>query len=130
MEALSVQKTWKGYAFNYEGSPKLVFSLKEPNKSYCCVGNYSNVTIRIEPKECKINNGWDFEVKGYFPDKKCSIVDSNGNLVAQVGVTKDVEQVMKNKDVYYVVVKPGIDQAFVFGVISVLDFIYGESTRC
>lgn len=34
------------------------------------------------------------------------------------------------EDFYHVVVKPGMDQAFVFGVIAILDHIYGESTDC
>lgn len=37
---------------------------------------------------------------------------------------------MLSKDIYYVSIKPGIDQAFVVGVIAILDNIYGESTSC
>jgi len=43
---------------------------------------------------------------------------------------KEVEELVENKDLYHVVVKPGMDQAFVFGVIAILDHIYGESTHC
>jgi len=43
---------------------------------------------------------------------------------------KEVEEVMENNDFYHVVVKPGMDQAFVFGVIAILDYIHGESTTC
>jgi len=45
-------------------------------------------------------------------------------------VNKEVEKLMESKDLYNVVVKPGMDQAFVFGVIAVLDYIHGESTYC
>lgn len=48
----------------------------------------------------------------------------------QVGVREEVEEVMASNDLYHVVVKPGIDQAFVFGVIAILDYIYDGSTRC
>lgn len=48
----------------------------------------------------------------------------------QVGVRKEVEEVMESKDLYHVMVKAGTDQAFVFGVIAILDYMYGESTRC
>jgi len=37
---------------------------------------------------------------------------------------------MGSKEFYQVVVQPGHDQAFVVGVIAVLDNIHGESTRC
>ncbi|ESR34261.1 hypothetical protein CICLE_v10007043mg, partial [Citrus x clementina] len=99
-----------GYAFDYEGSKKLVFTLKEPPNSSSRSSN--------------------FEVKGYFPDKDCIIVDPSGNIVAQIGVKKEIEDLMESKDLYHIVVKPRIDQAFIAGVIATLDYIYGESTRC
>ncbi|ESW26567.1 hypothetical protein PHAVU_003G130100 [Phaseolus vulgaris] len=121
VEALSIYKKWKGYSLDYEGSRKLVFSLREPNS--CLV---KNKAIRISTR----NRGCDFKISGYFSDKCCSIVDSKGNDVAQVRVMKEVEEVMENNDFYHVVVKPGMDQAFVFGVIAILDYIHGESTTC
>lgn len=44
---------------------------------------------------------------------------------------KEVEELMlSSKDLYHVVIKAGVDQAFVVGVIATLDYIYAESTRC
>ncbi|XP_028782775.1 protein LURP-one-related 6-like [Neltuma alba] len=127
VEALSIYRKWRGYSLDYEGSKNLVFSLKEPNS--CLVRN-NLIRISTEPSK-STNKAWDFEIRGYFPDKICSIVDSKGNVAAQVGVKKEVEELMMgSKDLYNVMVKPGIDQAFVFGVIGVLDYIYGESTYC
>ncbi|PRQ47031.1 protein LURP-one-related 6 [Rosa rugosa] len=123
VEALSIYRKWKGYALDYEGSQELVFSLKEPNS---CLARTQ--AIRISTKRTQ-NKDWDFEIKGHFPDKACSIVDCKGNVMAQIGV-KELEKMMASKDLYHVVVTPGIDQAFVFGVIAILDYIYGESTRC
>lgn len=77
VEALSIYRKWKGYTLDYEGSQKLVFSLKEPN--YCLVKN-NGIRISTEPS----NKGRDFKITGYFPDKTCSIVDSMGNVIAQV----------------------------------------------
>lgn len=42
---------------------------------------------------------------------------------------KEVEELMENKDLYHVVVKPGIHHVIVFGVIAILDNIYRESTH-
>lgn len=81
VEALSIYKKWKGYSVNYEGLQKLVFSLKEPGNS-CLVKN-KGIRIAIEPGSVS-NKSWDFEIRGYFPDKHCSIVDTRGNIVAQV----------------------------------------------
>ncbi|KAK7363314.1 hypothetical protein VNO77_05450 [Canavalia gladiata] len=121
VEALSICKKWKCYSLEYDGSKKLVFSMNEPNS--CLVKNNA---IRISTKP---NRGREFKISGYFPDKCCSIVDSRGNEVAQVELMKEVKELMESKDLYYVVVKPGMDQAFVFGVIAILDYIYGESTN-
>ncbi|ESR34002.1 hypothetical protein CICLE_v10006942mg, partial [Citrus x clementina] len=115
----------KGYAFDYEGSKKLVFTLKEPPSSSCLVRN-SSIRISTETTARSSN----FEVKGYFLDKDCIIVDPSGNIVAQIGVKKEIKDLMESKDLYHIVVKPGIDQAFIVGVIATLDYIYGESTRC
>ncbi|KAJ1439934.1 Tubby-like, C-terminal [Sesbania bispinosa] len=126
VEALSLYKKWKGYNLDYEGLQNMVFTLKESNS--CLVKN-NGIRISVEPRAVS-SKGWNFEIRGYFPDKCCSIVDTRGNIVAQVGVNKEVEKLMESKDVYHVVVKPGMDQAFVFGVIAILDYIYGESTNC
>jgi uncharacterized protein YxjI len=46
--------------------------------------------------------------------------------VDQIGV----KGMMAGKDFYHVVVLPGYDQAFVIGVVAILDNMNGESTRC
>jgi len=86
-EALSIYKKWKGYSLNYEGSQTLVFSLKEPNS--CFVKN-NGIRISIEPRAAS-NKGWDFEIRGYFPDRNCSIVDIRGNVIAQVQFFKSLK---------------------------------------
>ena len=80
VQALSIHRKWKGYTFDYEGSQKLVFSLKEPN--FSCLLRNNAIRVSTEPR--RSNKDWDFEIKGYFPDRSCSIVDSSGNIVAQV----------------------------------------------
>lgn len=75
VEALSFNRKMRGYAFDYQGSQKLVFTVTEP-KSSCFVRDH---VIKISTA-----NAWDFEVKGYFPDRDCAIVDSGGRTVAQV----------------------------------------------
>ncbi|GFQ01194.1 protein lurp-one-related 6 [Phtheirospermum japonicum] len=60
--------------------------------------------------------------------------DGQGNTLLlirrKIGVKKEVQQVMASRELYHVEIKAGIDQAFVFGVIAVLDYIYDGSTRC
>ncbi|XP_068661419.1 protein LURP-one-related 6-like [Aristolochia californica] len=122
VQALSSSKLWKGYTQEEEeGAEKLVFSLKEPS----AWSIKSKITVSIEPH----GRGWDFEVKGSFVSRNCCISDRRGNVAAQVGIV-EVKELLRSKDVYHVVVQPGADQAFVFGIIAVLDNIYGQSTAC
>ncbi|KAK9715647.1 hypothetical protein RND81_06G179300 [Saponaria officinalis] len=126
VQALSIHKKWKGY-YDYDGLQKSIFSIKEPN---ACFPITNAIRISVEPKTQGRGRDWDFEVQGYFPDRDCRILNSVGNIIAQVGVKEEIEKVMKSKDVYHVIIQPGVDQAFIFGVIAVLDYIYHESTRC
>ncbi|KAK1417435.1 hypothetical protein QVD17_26562 [Tagetes erecta] len=123
VEALSFHKQWGGYTPDYVGSQKLVFTLKDPKACYATSGPVRvSIEQTIENVYCK-----SFQIKGDFQDKECSIVDFAGNVIAQVGVSKEMKE---TKDLYHVVVKPGIDQAFVVGVIAILDYIHSGSTRC
>ncbi|KAG1342621.1 Protein LURP-one-related 6 [Cocos nucifera] len=121
VRALSAHNRWNSYLMDYEGPSKLVFSLKETKSRLL---TKSAIKISTDAKEnCK---DWNFEVKGSFSERDCTINDRRGNVVAQVGL----KEMMANKDFYHVVVQPGYDQAFVVGVIAILDNIHGESTRC
>lgn len=128
VEALSLHRQWGSYTPNYVGShqKKLLFTLKDPKG---CLANNRPIRVSIEQKDqsiyCK-----NFQIKGYFPDRECSIVDSGGNVIAQVTVSSEMKEVMEKKDIYHVVVNAGIDQAFVIGVIAILDYIHNGSTRC
>ncbi|KAE8682933.1 aldehyde dehydrogenase family 7 member A1-like [Hibiscus syriacus] len=107
------------------GDALLLIRGKEPRS---CLAKHDAIRISTEPKGSS-GEEWDYEIRGCFPDRDCSIIDSVGNVVAQIGVKKEVEELMANKDLYHVAVKPGMDQASVFGVIGVLDYIHVESTR-
>lgn len=116
VQALSIHNKWKGYSYDYQGSPKPVFTLRDPKHS--CFSIIGSIRISVQPGNCY------FDVKGYFPDRDCGIIDSTGNVIAQV------KEWIGSRDIYKVMIKPSVDKAFVFGVIAVLDYIYGESTSC
>ncbi|GMH16583.1 hypothetical protein Nepgr_018424 [Nepenthes gracilis] len=126
VQALSIHKQWNGYAYDYEGLQKMVFCVRQPLPF---LSRNSPIRISIDPRS-GCGRDWHFEIKGCFPERNCTIIDSQANIIAQIGVKEEVEKVMTSKDVYHVVVKAGIDQAFVIGVIAVLDYIFNESTRC
>ncbi|PUZ47333.1 hypothetical protein GQ55_7G156900 [Panicum hallii var. hallii] len=59
-------------------------------------------------------------------DRDCTIVDCTRKIVAQMGR----KELIGGKDFYHVEVQSGYDQAFIIGVMAILDNIHGESTRC
>ncbi|XP_073037501.1 protein LURP-one-related 6-like isoform X2 [Primulina eburnea] len=121
IEALSITRQWKGFTRDFLGSRKLVFTLKEPNSCFS-----KNTPIRISAESTEFSTYRNLEIMGDFQQRSCTIVGSKGDVIAQ----EEVEQVMSSRDLYHVRIKAGIDQAFVFGVIAVLDYIYDGSTRC
>ncbi|KAL6650784.1 hypothetical protein ACP70R_009709 [Stipagrostis hirtigluma subsp. patula] len=121
VQALSTRNKWNGYSLDYQGKNKLVFSLTDPKS---CIAKSAPIRIHIEPKRhCK---NWNFEIGGSFADRDCTIIDCTGKIIAQMG-KKDL---IESKDFYHVELQPGCDQAFIIGVMAVLDNIHGESTRC
>uniref|UniRef100_A0A7N0VCV5 Uncharacterized protein n=1 Tax=Kalanchoe fedtschenkoi TaxID=63787 RepID=A0A7N0VCV5_KALFE len=127
VQVLHVHRQWRGFTPHYEGSQKqLAFILKDPK---ACFAFSNAIRISTQPRMNNVKD-WDFEVRGYFPDRNCSIIDHQGNVVAQIGVRMEIKELMTTQDLYHVVVSAGNDQAFVVGIIAVLDSIYGESTVC
>ncbi|KAF3338509.1 Protein LURP-one-related 6 [Carex littledalei] len=122
VQALTARSKWSGYSVDYQGQNRLVFSLTDPKS--CCASN-SAIRISIEPKG-QSNYSWDFYINGSFVDKAFTIMDRNNRIIAQV----DVQEFIGSKDLYQVWVQSGYDQAFVIGIIAVLDNIFGESTSC
>ncbi|KAK9131429.1 hypothetical protein Sjap_011916 [Stephania japonica] len=124
VQAVSMHRRWKAFKIDYEGLEKIVFSLDEPTTVSTCLFKNNSIRVIVNPRMMGNKEKWDFEIKGSFTDKDCSIIDSGGNIVAQV------QEGTMSEDVYNVVVQPGFDQAFVLGVIGILDNIHDESTRC
>ncbi|KAJ1271208.1 hypothetical protein BS78_06G111000 [Paspalum vaginatum] len=121
VQALSTRNKWNGYSMDYRGKETLVFSLTDLKS---CIAQGAPIRIHIEPKRhCK---NWDFEISGSFADRDCTIVDCTRKIVAQMGR----KEMIRGKDFYHVEVQPGYDQAFIIGVMAILDNIHGESTRC
>ncbi|KAJ4750414.1 LURP-one-like protein (DUF567) [Rhynchospora pubera] len=122
VQALSIHNWWRSYLMDYGAPSKPVFSLQEPKLPLVII----NAPIRITVESKGRKNNWDFEVIGSFTDRACTVKDRKGNILAQVGA----REIMAKKEFYHVVVQPGYDQAFLVGVLAILDNINRESTRC
>ncbi|XP_057858909.2 protein LURP-one-related 5-like [Cryptomeria japonica] len=67
-----------------------------------------------------------YKVLGNYSERHCSIYNGLGTLVAEVKRKFATSDVMLSKDVFNVVVKAGIDQAFMMGLIVILHQMSGE----
>ncbi|KAK1314306.1 Protein LURP-one-related 6 [Acorus calamus] len=82
VEALSIQKQWKGFRVDYEGAGKLVFTLRESVSS--CIAMNDSIKVCMELNKHNRSSDWDYEVRGSFIDRDCTINDRKGDVVAQV----------------------------------------------
>ncbi|XP_020573742.1 protein LURP-one-related 6 [Phalaenopsis equestris] len=122
IEAMSSCSKWNGHVMEVDGVKEKIFRLIDSKPFFA---RCNATKIYIEPK--RINNKeYCFEVIGSFPQRNCIITAPKGIIVAQVGL----KEMNGSKDLYSVVVHPGFDQAFVIGVIAILDYLNGESTAC
>ncbi|GLJ13730.1 hypothetical protein SUGI_0219130 [Cryptomeria japonica] len=67
-----------------------------------------------------------YKVLGNYSKRHCSIYNGLGTLVAEVKRKFATSDVVLSKDVFNVVVKVGIDQAFMMGLIVILHQMSGE----
>ncbi|XP_047319620.1 protein LURP-one-related 6-like [Impatiens glandulifera] len=120
-DAVRMSREWKGYAFGYnEDSRKVVFRLKQPHSWLVRNGWCRPITVSAGQSDCC--GGWDFQVKGFFKERACAIVDSMGNALAQVIGMEKMKKWVSN-DIYSVAVRSEADSTFVFAIISLLDHI-------
>ncbi|CAN6478689.1 unnamed protein product [Victoria cruziana] len=120
-KAVSFHRQWRAYSLDYEGIERLIFSVKEP---LLCFTKKCSLKVQLATSSF---NAWDFEISGSFTGRACTIKDHGGKLVAEVRAQNKAGTLV-SKDLYYVIVQPGFDQAFVFGIIAILDNIYEGST--
>lgn len=80
VEAISIYRQWRGYSVEFKGSDRPLFRVKQPN---LYIVNQNLIKISIDANEFQSKRR-DFEIKGYFPDRECSIVDSKGSVIAEV----------------------------------------------
>lgn len=127
VEVFSFHKQWKGFVRDEinDGQEKPIF--KVTASSLSCSENHPIRVSLTNPSNHKKRP--EYEIVGSFTERACGIYDDSNSIVAEVKVNNSITNVMGiMKDIYSVVVQPGVDQAFVFGLVAVLDKITGDDS--
>nr|ABK26200.1 unknown [Picea sitchensis] len=117
---LSLQNQWKGFLGEFRDGKKPLFvvrrvtSLLIPTKTLAEVYMCSSAKRKGKPQ-------FDYRVEGYYAKRSFTILNSLNKVVAEVKPKQVRSEITLGGDVFNLTVNPGYDQAFVMGLIVVLD---------
>lgn len=119
VEVLCFRTKWKGFVKEeIDEQEKPILKVTASAVSCCYKGDPIKVSLTNSEKN---KRGWDYKIVGTFTERSCGIYDHSGAIAAEVNTA-----IADVKYIYSVVVRAGVDQAFVFGVIAVLDKLSEE----
>jgi len=121
---LSLQIEWQGFFGEFQDAqkplfvirraPSLLLSTKSLPEVYMCSSAKRNKSKKQHP---------DYRVKGDYAKRSFTLLNSFNEVVAEVKPKQARSDVKLGGDVFNLTVRPGYDQAFVMGLIIVLDQI-------
>jgi len=123
VQVFCFQTQWKGFVRDeIDEHDKPIFKVTASAVN-CCQKNPIKVSLTNSDKN---KTGWDYKIVGSFTERDCGVYDHSGAIAAEVFVNTALKDV---KDIYSVAVRPGVDQAFVFGLVAILDKLSEEATE-
>lgn len=100
---------------------KPIFSVKRSSM----IGRSKTTTVTVEVYD---GAGEEYQIEGYFSQRRCKIYDGKRKVVAEIRRKVDpTTKVVLSKEVFSLCVKPGFDGAFAMGLVLVLDQMNGDS---
>ncbi|KAL8501969.1 hypothetical protein ACS0TY_021193 [Phlomoides rotata] len=116
----SLHRRWEGFSGERtEQNP--LFSVRRSS-----IIGQSGMTVEVYN-----NPGEEYQIKGSFADRKCTIFNSGKEVVAEIRRKVDsCANIVLGKDVFVLCVKPEFDSAFAMGLILILDQIRWADFKC
>lgn len=120
---LSLHNEWQGFLGEFQDAQKPLFVMRRAPSLLLPTNNLGEVYLGAFDKS-KQKQDSDYHIEGCYAERSFTIFNSSGNLVAE-GKPKQVrsDQIKLGGDVFNLSVQPGYDQAFVMGLIIILDQI-------
>lgn len=121
---MSLQIEWQGFFGEFQDAQKplfvirkassLLISTKSLAEVYMCSSAKSNKSKKQQP---------DYRVEGCYGKRSFTLLNSFNEVVAEVKPKQVRSDIKLGGDVFNLTLQPGCDQAFVMGLIIVLDQI-------
>ncbi|XP_068648995.1 protein LURP-one-related 5-like [Aristolochia californica] len=120
----SLHHRWEGFLGERTDGQKPIFSVRRSS----IIGR-SNFTVEVYSTS-SVPQMEEYQIEGSFAHRCCTFYNSSRDLVAETKRKVAVSaNVVLDKDVFLLCVKPGFDGAFAMGLVLVLDQIKGDSYR-
>uniref|UniRef100_A0A0C9S982 TSA: Wollemia nobilis Ref_Wollemi_Transcript_8676_899 transcribed RNA sequence n=1 Tax=Wollemia nobilis TaxID=56998 RepID=A0A0C9S982_9CONI len=98
--------------------------LRKPTFTLTKSSRFSNkITANVFMNAGGQRKQWDYQIQGGFSKPSCTVFSASGDVIAEVKRKEAKSNVMLGDDVFSLVVQPGADQAFVMGLVIILDQI-------
>eukprot|EP01018_Ginkgo_biloba_P039553 Gb_09868 [translate_table: standard] len=116
----SLHSRWEGFLGDKLDGQKPLFTVRRSS----ILPTNASVEVFVNSNICCRN--CDYQIEGSFAQRCCTIYTASRRAVAEVKRKCAATGMMLGKDVFTLLVEPGIDRAFVMGLIVVLDHICPE----
>lgn len=118
---LSLHNEWQGFLGEFQDSQKPLFVVKRAPSLLITTNKLAEVYVGV-PTKSKQNPHSHYHIEGCYAKRSFTILNSCGDVVAEVK-PKQVRTagIKLGGDVFNLVVWPGYDQAFIMGLIVILD---------
>jgi len=120
---LSLHNEWQGFLGEFQDAQKPLFVVKRASSLRIPTNNLADVYVGASAKG-KQKPLPDYHIKGCYAKRSFTFLNKSGDVIAEVK-PKQVRsaEIKFGGDVFNLVVWPGYDQAFVMGLIIILDQI-------
>jgi len=118
---LSLQNEWKGFLGEFREGQKPLFVVRRSTSLLIPTKTLAEVYICSLAKSKKEKPNFDYRVEGCYAKRSFTLLNSLNEVVAEVKPKQVRSEITLGGDVFNLIVSPGYDQAFVMGLIVVLD---------
>jgi len=121
---LSLQQEWQGFLGEFPDAPKPLFVMRKASSLLIPTKSLAEVYMCSSAKKNKKKKAahCDYRVEGCYSKRSFTLFNSFNEVVAEVKRKQArSDEITLGADVFSLTASPGYDQAFVMGLIIVLD---------